>query len=129
MLGKPHDEEEAFHMLKTLSGRGHEVMTGLNVWHEGKLRQEVVRTRVHFRPMTDAEIRANLKQYMGKATVILISHRITTLMAADQILVLDRGLAVGLGTHDELMRSCDVYREIALSQLSAAELAEGGKTE
>ena len=58
VLGKPHDEEEAFHMLKTLSGRGHEVMTGLNVWHEGKLRQEVVRTRVHFRPMTDAEIRA-----------------------------------------------------------------------
>ena len=44
-------------------------------------------------------------------------------------MVLDRGLAVGLGTHDELMRSCDVYREIALSQLSAAELAEGGKTE
>ena len=43
--------------------------------------------------------------------------------------MLDRGLAVGLGTHDELMRSCDVYREIALSQLSAAELAEGGKTE
>ena len=43
VLGKPHDEEEAFHMLKTLSGRGHEVMTGLNVWHEGKLRQEVVR--------------------------------------------------------------------------------------
>mgnify|MGYP000986450262 CR=1 FL=1 len=42
VLGKPHDEEEAFHMLKTLSGRGHEVMTGLNVWHEGKLRQEVV---------------------------------------------------------------------------------------
>ena len=58
VLGKPHDEEEAFRMLKTLSGRGHEVMTGLNVWHEGKLRQEVVRTRVHFRPMTDAEIRA-----------------------------------------------------------------------
>ena len=58
VLGKPHDEEEAFHMLKTLSGRGHEVMTGLNVWHEGKLRQEVVRTRVHFRPMTDVEIRA-----------------------------------------------------------------------
>ena len=58
VLGKPHDEEEAFHMLKTLSGRGHEVMTGLNVWHEGKLRQEVVRTRVHFRPMTAAEIRA-----------------------------------------------------------------------
>ena len=58
VLGKPHDEDEAFHMLKTLSGRGHEVMTGLNVWHEGKLRQEVVRTRVHFRPMTDAEIRA-----------------------------------------------------------------------
>ena len=57
------------------------------------------------------------------------AQRISTIRHADQILVLDRGLAVGLGTHDELMRSCDVYREIALSQLSAAELAEGGKTE
>ena len=117
VLGKPHDEEEAFHMLKTLSGRGHEVMTGLNVWHEGKLRQEVVRTRVHFRPMTDAEIRANLKQYMGKATVILISHRITTLMAADQILVLDDGRLAGIGTHESLLADCPVYQEICRSQL------------
>ena len=57
------------------------------------------------------------------------TQRISTIRHADQILVLDRGLAVGLGTHDELMQNCDVYREIALSQLSAAELAEGGKTE
>ena len=58
VLGKPHSEAEARQMLRTLSGRGHEVMTGLSVWHGGSLRQEVVRTRVHFRPMSDAEITA-----------------------------------------------------------------------
>ena len=58
VLGKPQDEEDAFRMLKMLSGRGHEVMTGLSVWHEGVLRQQVVKTLVHFRPMRDAEIRA-----------------------------------------------------------------------
>ena len=58
VLGKPHSEAEAQQMLRTLSGRGHEVMTGLSVWHGGCLRQEVVRTRVHFRPMSGEEITA-----------------------------------------------------------------------
>ena len=78
---------------------------------------------------TDAALRKALAHLPWKPTVVLISQRVSSIRHADQILVLDRGLAVGLGTHDELMRSCDVYREIALSQLSAAELAEGGKTE
>ena len=58
VLGKPKDKADAQRMLRLLSGRGHEVMTGLSVWHEGQLRQQVVKTRVHFRPMTDAEIAA-----------------------------------------------------------------------
>ena len=65
---------------------------------------------------TDAEIRANLKQYMGKATVILISHRITTLMAADQILVLENGTVTQHGTHTELVHEPGLYRTICKIQ-------------
>ena len=78
---------------------------------------------------TDAALREGLAKELPNTSKVIVAQRISTIRHADQILVLDRGLAVGLGTHDELMRSCDVYREIALSQLSAAELAEGGKTE
>ena len=78
---------------------------------------------------TDAALREGLAKELPNTTKVIVAQRISTIRHADQILVLDRGLAVGLGTHDELMRSCNVYREIALSQLSAAELAEGGKTE
>ena len=78
---------------------------------------------------TDAVLREGLAKELPDTTKVIVAQRISTIRHADQILVLDRGAAVGLGTHDELMRSCDVYREIALSQLSAAELAEGGKTE
>ena len=78
---------------------------------------------------TDATLREGLAKELPDTTKVIVAQRISTIRHADQILVLDRGAAVGLGTHDELMRSCDVYREIALSQLSAAELAEGGKTE
>ena len=77
---------------------------------------------------TDATLREGLAKELPDTTKVIVAQRISTIRHADQILVLDRGAAVGLGTHDELMRSCDVYREIALSQLSAAELAEGGKT-
>ena len=52
-----------------------------------------------------------------------VAQRISTIRHADKIIVLDRGEAVGMGTHEELMKNCDVYKEIALSQLSAAELA------
>ena len=78
---------------------------------------------------TDAALREGLAKELPDTTKVIVAQRISTIRHADQILVLDRGLAVGLGTHDELMQNCDVYREIALSQLSAAELAKGGKTE
>ena len=78
---------------------------------------------------TDAALREGLAKELPNTTKVIVAQRISTIRHADQILVLDRGAAVGLGTHDELMRRCDIYREIALSQLSAAELAEGGKTE
>ena len=61
---------------------------------------------------TDEKIRRALKQYMGRATVIIISHRISTLMDADQIIVLDRGRIVQQGTHQELVRESGPYREI-----------------
>ena len=64
---------------------------------------------------TDAALREGLAKELPDTTKVIVAQRISTIRHADQILVLDRGAAVGLGTHDELMRSCDVYREIALS--------------
>ncbi len=75
---------------------------------------------------TDAKLRAELTRKLPDATKIIVAQRISTIRHADQILVLDRGAIVGKGTHDELMNNCSVYREIAMSQLSAAELEEGG---
>lgn len=66
---------------------------------------------------------------LPEATKIIVAQRISTIRHADCILVLDRGTAVGMGTHDELMKTCGVYREIAMSQLSAEELAEGGNAQ
>lgn len=70
---------------------------------------------------TDAKIRAALSEYMGKRTVILISHRISTLRAADQILVLKDGKVSGLGTHEELMQSNEIYRKVAEIQSAGLE--------
>ncbi len=75
---------------------------------------------------TDAALREGLMKELPEATKIIVAQRISTIRHADCILVLDRGTAVGMGTHDELMKTCGVYREIAMSQLSAEELAEGG---
>ena len=72
---------------------------------------------------TDAKLREGLSRQLHDTTKIIVAQRISTIRHADQIIVLDRGEAVGMGTHDELMKSCEVYREIAMSQLSAAELA------
>ena len=74
---------------------------------------------------TDVVLRRELASKLGGKTVIIVAQRISTVLHADQIVVLDDGRIVGLGTHDELMKSCEEYREIALSQLSEAEL-EGG---
>ncbi len=72
---------------------------------------------------TDAALRRALKEKTEGATVLVVAQRISTVMSADQILVLDEGQVVGMGTHRELMETCDVYKQIALSQLSKEELA------
>ena len=71
---------------------------------------------------TDARLRQELKKVTQKSTVFIVAQRISTIMNADQIIVLNEGKVVGKGTHDELMKKCDVYKEIALSQLSKEEL-------
>lgn len=74
---------------------------------------------------TDAKLREALQQLIQKtgSTVLLVAQRISSIMHADQIIVLDEGMIVGKGTHDELMQTCEVYQEIAYSQLSKEELA------
>ena len=71
---------------------------------------------------TDALLRKNLKKYTDDATILIVAQRIGTIMNADKIIVLDKGRCVGMGTHQELLRNCAVYKEIALSQLSKEEL-------
>jgi ATP-binding cassette subfamily B protein len=72
---------------------------------------------------TDAKLRKELKSEISDSTVLMVAQRISTIMNADQIIVLDEGKMVGIGTHEELMKNCEVYNQIALSQLSKEELA------
>ena len=72
---------------------------------------------------TDRLLRSALKQETAGVTTLIVAQRIGTIRDADKIIVLDEGKAVGMGTHEELMRSCQVYREIAYTQLSEEELA------
>ncbi|MDD2207824.1 MAG: ABC transporter ATP-binding protein [Bacilli bacterium] len=71
---------------------------------------------------TDLKLREELKRHTKDASCIIVSQRIGTILSADQILVLDKGKSVGLGTHEELLKTCKVYKEIALTQLSEKEL-------
>ncbi len=71
---------------------------------------------------TDAKLREELKKHMKDATSLIVAQRIGTIMNADKIIVLDKGECVGVGTHQELLKTCDIYKEIALSQLSEEEL-------
>ena len=71
---------------------------------------------------TDAALRQALRDYTKDATSLIVAQRIGTIMHADKILVLDKGECVGMGTHKELMKNCEVYKEIALSQLTREEL-------
>lgn len=73
---------------------------------------------------TDARLRAALKKEILNSTVIIVTQRVSTVMDADQIIVLDEGSSVAIGTHQELMRTCEIYREIVSSQLSEEEFAE-----
>ena len=72
---------------------------------------------------TDAKLRKALKGYTEGATVLIVAQRVSTIMHAEQIVVLDEGRVMGIGTHRELLASCKTYREIAESQLSKEELA------
>ena len=72
---------------------------------------------------TDARLRQALKGYTENATVFIVAQRVSTIMHAEQIVVLDEGRVVGVGTHRELLQNCETYREIAQSQLSKEELA------
>jgi ATP-binding cassette, subfamily B, multidrug efflux pump len=73
---------------------------------------------------TDAALREALHREMGRCTLLIVAQRVGTILTADQIIVLENGEIVGRGTHRELLRSCEIYREIALSQLSEDELEQ-----
>ncbi|MDE7157230.1 MAG: ABC transporter ATP-binding protein/permease, partial [Lachnospiraceae bacterium] len=74
---------------------------------------------------TDVVLRKALNENISDATVIIVAQRISTILHADQIIVLDEGKIAGMGTHEELLRNCEAYQEIAKSQLSEAELKGG----
>ena len=72
---------------------------------------------------TDARLRAALRPVTRDAAVVIVAQRVSTIIDADQIIVLDDGRIVGQGTHDELLETCETYQEIALSQRGAEEAA------
>ncbi len=72
---------------------------------------------------TDARLRAAIARELGEATVLIVAQRVGTILHADQIVVLDEGRIAGIGTHSELMASCETYREIVLSQVTEEEVA------
>ena len=73
---------------------------------------------------TDSVLRKALREYTKNATILIVAQRIGTIMNADKIIVLDEGKIVGMGKHKELLENCEVYKQIALSQLSKEELEE-----
>lgn len=77
---------------------------------------------------TDVALRRALKEKTADSTVIIVAQRISTILQAEQIIVLDDGIVAGMGTHRELLKNCEVYQQIAASQMSEKELEEGLKT-
>lgn len=77
---------------------------------------------------TDAALRTALKEKVGASTMLIVAQRINTIMDADKIVVLDEGRVAGIGTHQELLKNCQVYQEIASSQLSEEELGKGANS-
>ncbi len=109
---------------------------GINVSGGQKQRLSIARALVKRAPIyifddsfsaldfkTDAALRRALKEKTASSTLLIVTQRVSTIKNAEQIIVLDEGKVVGKGTHQELMESCETYREIALSQLSMEELA------
>lgn len=78
---------------------------------------------------TDFKVRENIHKNLTNKTVVIVAQRITTILHADKIIVLDKGEVVGVGTHEELLKKNKIYKEIAESQLSKEELTTGGKNE
>ena len=74
---------------------------------------------------TDKALRKALREKVGDSTIIIVAQRINTVLDAEQIIVMDEGRMAGIGTHEQLMQTCSVYKEIALSQLSEEELERG----
>ena len=72
---------------------------------------------------TDSALRAALREETRSATVVIVAQRVGTIMHADRIVVMETGSVVGIGTHRELLETCETYREIVFSQLSEAEVA------
>lgn len=114
----------------------HIAQAGANVSGGQKQRLSIARALVKNAPIlifddsfsaldfkTDQRLREALKKELTDATVLIVAQRVSTILHADQIIVLDEGKVVGQGTHKELLKSCETYYEIASSQLSAAELA------
>ena len=77
---------------------------------------------------TDVTLRKALKKRTENSTVLIVAQRISTILNAEQIIVLDDGRVAGIGTHKELLENCEVYRQIAASQLSESELAAGTRS-
>ena len=75
---------------------------------------------------TDARLRAALRNLKGNKTIFIVSQRTSSIQFADQILVMDDGQAVGLGTHEELLENCEIYREIYESQFKKEDLRKNG---
>lgn len=75
---------------------------------------------------TEATIRKSLSKKLKGSTILIVAQRVSSIMHADKIVVLDQGKIVGIGKHDELMKKCEIYKEIALSQLSQEEAEKGG---
>jgi ATP-binding cassette subfamily B protein len=73
---------------------------------------------------TDARLRRALKENLKNSSILIVAQRVGTIIDADKIIVLDRGQVVGTGTHEELLQSCDVYKDIVASQLSEEEATE-----
>ena len=76
---------------------------------------------------TDATLRAELKEKTAESTVMIVAQRISTILHADQIIVLDDGQIVGMGTHEELLKQCEVYQEIYYSQFKKTEDEKEGR--
>jgi ATP-binding cassette subfamily B protein len=110
--------------------------SGMNVSGGQKQRLSIARAMVKKPPIyifddsfsaldfkTEAALRKALKEKTGESTVLVVTQRVSTIMNAEQIIVLEEGKIVGKGTHQELMKTCETYKEIALSQLSMEELS------